>query len=51
MVKSRTALVLSALRWLRWFFQYAVVYPMATMMLLIVTALWGSVPAEGEMTP
>lgn len=48
MVKFRTALVLSmsALRWLRWLFQYAVVYPMATMMLLIVAALW-----RGHITP
>lgn len=49
MVKSRTALVLSALRWLRWFFQYAVVYPMATMMLLIVTALWCGHITPGQM--
>ncbi len=43
MVKSLITFVLSALRWL---FQYAVVYPMATMMLLIVTALW-----RGHITP
>ena len=49
MVKSRSALVLSALRWLRWFFQYAVVYPMATMMLLIVTALWCGHITPGQM--
>lgn len=49
MVKSRTALVLSALRWLRWFFQYAVVYPMAPMMLLIVTALWCGHITPGQM--
>ena len=48
MVKSRTALALSmsSLRWFRWLIQHAVVYPMATMMLLIVTVLW-----RGHITP
>lgn len=46
MVKSRAALVLSALRWFRWLIQHAVVYPLATMMLLIVTVLW-----RGHITP
>lgn len=49
MVKFLTALVLSALRWLRWLFQYAVVYPMATMMLLIITVLWRGHIAPGQM--
>lgn len=46
MVKSLITLVLSALRWTQWLFQYAVVYPLATMMLLIVTVLW-----RGQLTP
>ncbi|WP_332624358.1 conjugal transfer protein TraP [Klebsiella grimontii] len=46
MVKSRAALVLSSLRWFRWLIQHAVVYPLATMMLLIVTVLW-----RGHITP
>ncbi|HFZ1748412.1 TPA: conjugal transfer protein TraP [Klebsiella oxytoca] len=48
MVKSRTALALSmsSLRWFRWLIQHTVVYPLATMMLLIVTVLW-----RGHITP
>ena len=46
MVKSRAALVLSSMRWFRWLIQHEVVYPLATMMLLIVTVLW-----RGQLTP
>ncbi|WP_457920249.1 conjugal transfer protein TraP [Klebsiella oxytoca] len=37
---------MSSLRWFRWLIQHAVVYPLATMMLLIVTVLW-----RGHITP
>ena len=36
MVKSLITLVLSTLRWTHWLVQYAVVYPLAMMMLLVV---------------
>ena len=36
MVKSVLSLILSSLRWINWLIQYAVVYPLAMMMLLIV---------------
>ncbi|HHN4442256.1 conjugal transfer protein TraP [Klebsiella michiganensis] len=36
MVKSVLSFILSSLRWINWLIQYAVVYPLAMMMLLIV---------------
>ena len=36
MVKSLITLVLSTLRWTHWLVQYAVVYPLGMMMLLVV---------------
>ncbi|WP_121554099.1 conjugal transfer protein TraP [Gibbsiella quercinecans] len=46
MVKSLMTLVLSALRWIHWLVQYAVVYPLAMMALLVVLVFW-----KGPYTP
>ncbi|MBA7848634.1 TraP protein (plasmid) [Klebsiella sp. RHBSTW-00465] len=46
MVKSLITLVLSSLRWFRWLFQYAVVYPLAMMALLVFLVFW-----KGPYTP
>lgn len=46
MVKSLITLVLSALRWTQWLFQYAVVYPLAFMAMLVVLVFW-----KGPYTP
>ncbi|VFS91857.1 conjugal transfer protein TraP [Raoultella planticola] len=40
MVKSVLSFILSSLRWINWLIQYAVVYPLAMMMLLIVAVFW-----------
>lgn len=49
MVKSRAALVLPALRWTQWLFQYAVVYPLAFMAMLVVLVFWCS--GRGRIRP
>lgn len=46
MVKSLITLALSALRWTQWLFQYAVVYPLAFMAILVVLVFW-----KGAYTP
>lgn len=46
MVKSLITLVLSALHWTQWLFQYAVVYPLAFMAMLVVLVFW-----KGPYTP
>lgn len=49
MVKSVITLVLSALRWLLWLMLYAVVYPLAMMMLLAVVVFWRGQTTPGQM--
>lgn len=46
MVKSLITCALSALRWINWLMQYAVVLPLAMMMLLVVVVFW-----RGQVTP
>ncbi|MFG4139354.1 conjugal transfer protein TraP [Klebsiella pneumoniae] len=48
MVKSLITFILSALRWTRWLMQYAVVYPLAMMMLLIVVMFWTGQTTLGQ---
>ncbi|HBS5971069.1 conjugal transfer protein TraP [Klebsiella pneumoniae] len=40
MVKPLLSFTLSVLRWVSWLVQYAVVYPLAMMMLLVVVVFW-----------
>lgn len=49
MVKSVLSLILSSLRWINWLIQYAVVYPLAMMMLLIVAVFWTGKVTPGQM--
>lgn len=48
MVKSHH-LVLSTLRWTHWLVQYAVVYPLGMMMLLVVVVFWTGHNTPGQM--
>ena len=49
MVKSLITLVLSTLRWTHWLVQYAVVYPLGMMMLLVVVVFWTGHNTPGQM--
>ncbi|MFP8759923.1 conjugal transfer protein TraP [Klebsiella grimontii] len=49
MVKSLVTVMLSVLRWLNWLIQYAVVYPLAMMMLLVVLVFWKGQGTPGQM--
>lgn len=49
MVKSLITLVLSTLRWTHWLVQYAVVYPLGMMMLLVVVVFWAGHNTPGQM--
>ncbi|HHT0258810.1 TPA: conjugal transfer protein TraP [Raoultella planticola] len=49
MVKSVLSFILSSLRWINWLIQYAVVYPLAMMMLLIVAVFWTGKVTPGQM--
>ena len=49
MVKSVLSLILSSLRWINWLIQYAVVYPLAMMMLQIVAVFWTGKVTPGQM--
>ncbi|MGS3451998.1 conjugal transfer protein TraP [Klebsiella electrica] len=49
MAKSLLSLILSSLRWINWLIQYAVVYPLAMMMLLIVAVFWTGKVTPGQM--
>ena len=49
MVKSLITLVLSTLRWTHWLGQYAVVYPLGMMMLLVVVVFWAGHNTPGQM--
>ena len=49
MVRSVTGFILSSLRWFRWLIQYAVVYPLAMMAMLVVLAFWTGKPTPGQM--
>ncbi|MGU7762928.1 conjugal transfer protein TraP [Enterobacter hormaechei] len=49
MVKSLITLVLSTLRWTHWLVQYAVVYPLGMMMLLVVVVFWTGHNTPGQI--
>ena len=46
MARSILGFILSALRWVHWLIQYAVVYPLAMMAMLVVLVFW-----KGPYTP
>ena len=46
MARSILGFILSALRWIHWLIQYAVVYPLAMMAMLVVLVFW-----KGPYTP